>query len=73
MKKKRKSWGMLKFQLPEDKDLFIDAQNGTSYSILLFDLDNWLRDMIKYELKNSISIQEVRDKINELKDEYNIK
>jgi hypothetical protein len=64
--------GILEFQLPEDQESFEYAQNGILYSMVLDDLDNWLRSKFKYEDQETISIEEVRSKLGELLTERNL-
>lgn len=64
--------GILEFSLPEDEEAFKYAQNGISYSIVLDELDNWLRAKSKYEDQETITIEEVRAKLHELKNERNL-
>jgi hypothetical protein len=63
----------LSFNLPEENEEFYYAQKGIVYSIAISDLDNWLRDLSKYKNRTKISIQEVRDKINELLTDMRLK
>jgi hypothetical protein len=58
--------GILEFNLPEDHEDFMYAQNGILYSIVIDELDNWLRSKVKYEDKSTLKISEVREKLNEL-------
>jgi hypothetical protein len=39
----------LEFDLPEEQDDFEVASNGWKYRSVLFDLDNFLRNKLKYE------------------------
>jgi hypothetical protein len=38
----------LTFKLPEETEEFKTASNATRYKLLLWDLDQWLRGMIKH-------------------------
>lgn len=65
----------LQFNLPEEQQEFEYASNGTSYSCVISEMDNYLRAKLKYEdLSEEIGnvYQEVRDKLNELCNEYNV-
>jgi hypothetical protein len=64
--------GILKFPLPEEIDAFNYALKGIDYSIVLDDLDQWLRSKSKYEDIETITIEEVRGKLWELKSERNL-
>lgn len=64
---------ILEFNLPEDTEEFSDAQKGTKAFIVIEELDNYLRGIIKYsELSEDHSdiYESVRKKLWELKDEY---
>ena len=52
--------------MPEEKEELHYALKGISYSIVIDDLDNWLRSKVKYEDQETIKITEVRSKISEL-------
>ncbi len=39
----------LKFKLPEDEEDLLLAQSGALYKGVLDDMDNWLRNKIKYQ------------------------
>ncbi len=65
--------GVLEFNLPEDEEDFYYAQNGILYSIVLEDLDNWLRNKVKYEDQETISIEEVREHLTKLLKERDLK
>ena len=67
------SYGILKFKLPEEQDEFDMAQNGVLYSIILENLSNKLRSMSKYEDKDVISIEELREFLGEQMNEYNVR
>ena len=58
----------LSFNLPEEREEFELAQQGSSCSIVLFDLDQFLRNKIKYENLTELEekiYQELRDKLHE--------
>jgi hypothetical protein len=57
---------ILKFKLPEEREEFELAQNGVGYSIVLEELDNWLRTKTKYENQETVTVNEVRTKLREL-------
>jgi len=69
---------ILEFDTIEDQEDYYNAINGGSYRYLLQDLDNYLRDIVKYNsYKNTPEEQEfaskVRDKLRELLEEENLK
>lgn len=70
--------GLLKFKLPEEEEAFYYAQEGISYSIVIEELDNFLRNKIKYapDDANQIVIdtyQEIRDHLTSLVNERGLK
>lgn len=56
----------LTFSLPEEQEEFKLAQNGSLYSVAIYDLDNWLRGLIKYQDIEDIKVEEVRGKLQEI-------
>ncbi len=63
---------ILEFNLPEDKDEFELAQKAVNYSIVIHEMDNYLRARLKYEdLPEEIhnALQEARDKLTSLQQE----
>lgn len=63
--------GILEFNLPEDREDFEIAQNGNAYRSVLWDMDVYLRQILKYESdshdkKTIDELQKVRDKLHEL-------
>lgn len=65
----------IEFQLPEEQEELKDAQKGTEYNIVLFDIDQYLRNEIKHgnHLQVEYDIfQRVRDKLHELLNEREI-
>lgn len=71
------SWGILKYKLPEENDEFKTAQNGGIYSAIISDLDNFLRQKLKYEsdkyTKSQLAVySEIREELTSLLQQYNI-
>lgn len=64
---------ILEFDSLEEVEEIYFAQNGQLYSLILQDLDNWLRTLAKYQNKKYVSIEAVRAKIRELKEDYEVK
>ena len=64
--------GILQFPLPEERESFYYAQHGMDYSIVIDELDMWLRNMYKYQDLETVSIEEVRAKLYDLKQERNL-
>lgn len=67
----------LKFNLPEETSEHYDAINGTNYSLVLWDLDQWLRNMIKYNpegypVKEIDAFVKARETLNELMNDHNV-
>jgi hypothetical protein len=61
--------GTLVFTLPEEREEFELAQNGWKYKAALEDLSAWLRSKYKYENKETLTIEEIREKLVELTSE----
>ena len=60
------SIGILKFKLPEEQEDFLHAQRAYSYLRTLTDFDDWLRKLVKYEDRETVTVQEVRDRLREI-------
>ena len=68
---------ILEFNIPEDQDDFESASQGYKWWSVAWDMDQWLRNQIKYapdgmtddELK---AFEECREKLRELIDDYNL-
>lgn len=61
---------ILEFNLPEDREEFELAQNGWKYKSVVDALFSWLRAKYKYEDVETLTIDEIREKIVQLqKDE----
>lgn len=56
----------LHFKLPEEQEEFRLAKDGVLYSIVIEDLDSWLRAKVKYTEQTDIKIEDVRAKLSEL-------
>ena len=62
---------ILEFDLPKDQSDFDMAQNGIDWYCTVWDLDQWLREQVKYQSDKHSSdtldaFDEVRGKIREL-------
>lgn len=60
----------LTFKLPEEREDFEYASKGLEYKIVIDEIDEYLRKMIKYETLTDEAAniyQEVRDKLWEIK------
>ena len=68
----------LEFDTTEEQEEYYNAINGGSYRYLLQDLDNWLRDITKYNSYNNTPEEQdfaskVRDKLYDLLEEETLK
>jgi hypothetical protein len=68
----------LKFNLPEEKEEFEAANNGGLYKLAIWDLDQHLRGVIKYNSdsyddKTLKAFQMVRDTLHEILSDYDLK
>jgi len=70
---------ILEFNLPEESLEFRHACKGTDLSLVIWDLDQWLRQLHKYESREGIEQNskdlvdyawDIRQKLNELINEY---
>jgi hypothetical protein len=57
---------ILEFTYPDDADAHDDALNGAEWKSVVWEIDEWLRQQIKYH--NREDLQMVRDKLFELRD-----
>ena len=60
---------ILEFNLPEDKEEFDVASKGMDWSLVAWDIDQLLRDKLKYGklLPNTkAELEEIRDTLNEM-------
>ena len=55
---------ILEFNLPEDKEEFDAASKGMDWSILAWDIDQFMRNKIKYDQDRDGILQLVRDRLN---------
>ena len=60
----------LSFRLPQDQDAHKHALNGGKYKAMLDKLDQWCRNLSKYDNVELLKVEEVRAKIRELFNEY---
>ena len=64
---------ILEFNLPEDKEEFDVASRGMDWALLAWDMDQFIRNKIKYEQDSDDVLQLVRDKLNCLMEEKGLK
>ena len=60
---------ILEFNLPEDKEEFDAASKGMDWALIAWDIDQLLRDKLKYGklLPNTgAELEEIRDTLNEM-------
>ena len=55
---------ILEFDLPEDKEEFEVASKAMDWSILAWDIDQFIRNKIKYEQDREGVLQLVRDRLH---------
>jgi len=55
----------LTFDTYDERQEMSDAIHGTSYAAALQSVDNWLRNLAKYESKTLIAIDDVRARLRE--------
>ena len=54
---------ILEFKLPEDKEEFDTALKGMDWALLVLDIDQFIRNKIKYEQDKDGILQLVRDRL----------
>jgi len=54
------------FNLPEEDSEFEACANARNLATILWDLDQWLRSEQKYNDRESIPVDEIRDKLREM-------
>jgi hypothetical protein len=64
---------ILEFILPEEHSEYDLANEAVDWYCVVWDLDQWLRGLSKYENKETIGVDEVRDKIGEFMDDKGLK
>ena len=64
---------ILEFNLPEDKEEYDTASKGMDWALLVLDIDQFIRNKIKYEQDSDGVLQLVRDKLNCLMEEKGLK
>ena len=55
---------ILEFNLPEDKEDFEVASKAMDWALLAWDIDQFMRNKIKYEQDRDGILQLVRDRLN---------
>ena len=54
------------FNLPEEDSEFEACANARNLATILWDLDQWFRELQKYHDRDTITIDELRDKLREM-------
>ena len=55
---------ILKFNLPEDKEEFDTASKAMDWALLVWDIDQFIRNKIKYEQDRDGILQVLRNELN---------
>lgn len=55
---------ILEFNLPEDKEEYDAASKGMDWALVAWDIDDFIRNKIKYEQDRDGVLQLVRDELN---------
>jgi len=61
---------ILEFELPEDKMAHLRAVHADNLVFMIWELDQWLRDRIKYE--DRIEFQPVREQLYSILEEHGL-
>ena len=64
---------ILKFNLPEDKEEFDTASKAMDWALLVWDIDQFIRNKIKYEQDRDGVLQLVRNELNFRMEEKRLK
>lgn len=62
----------MSFTLPEEREEFNLALKGVNYNLVIEDFENWLRSKIKYTDETTVTLEEVREKLNEFKNDNGV-
>ena len=54
---------ILEFELPEDREEYVAASRGMEWALLVLDIDQFIRNKIKYEQDRDGILQLVRDRL----------
>lgn len=64
--------GILKFNLTEEQEEFDNAVNGWKWKDVVWEIDSYLRNKIKYGEKDIEIYEELRNKLLELREDHNL-
>ena len=62
----------MSFTLPKEREDFNLALKGVNYNLVIEDFENWLRSKIKYTDETTVTLEEVREKLNEFKNDNGV-
>ena len=55
---------LLEFELPEDREEYVAASRGMEWALLVWNIDQFIRNKIKYEQDRDGVLQVVRNELN---------
>ena len=55
---------ILEFELPEDREEYVTASRGMEWALLVWHIDEFIRNKIKYEQDRDGVLQLVRNELN---------
>ena len=55
---------LLEFELPEDREEYVAASRGMEWALLVWHIDQFIRNKIKYEQDRDGALQLVRNELN---------
>ena len=64
---------ILEFEFPEDKENFDASSKGMDWAVLVWDIDQFIRNKIKYEQDRDGVLQLVRNELNFRMEEKGLK
>ena len=64
---------ILEFELPEDREEYVAASRGMEWALLVWHIDEFIRNKIKYEQDRDGVLQLVRNELNFQRTEKGLK
>jgi hypothetical protein len=64
---------LLEFELPEDREEYVAASRGMEWALLVWHIDQFIRNKIKYEQDRDGVLQLVRNELNFQMEEKGLK
>ena len=64
---------ILEFELPEDREEYVAASRGMEWALLVWHIDQFIRNKIKYEQDRAGVLQLVRNELNFQMEEKGLK